>query len=462
MVYRQITHSILIAILNIGNITRAAHQQTESNEHSHLRATIITASEGDITLTAGNIKLPNTDNTGNVGQIQVGSERFMHNLGEQNTFLGVDAGNLLLTGTNNTGIGFNVLTALTTGLNNTAVGTNALLLNTSGSSNTALGFNALASITTNGGCTALGRGALAATTAGQNTAVGFKAMESNTTGGFSTAVGTQALQLNVSGTTNTAMGFQTLALNITGGNNAAFGASALHSSTGDKNTAMGSSALFTNTSGSNNTGLGYFALQAITTGTGNIALGSSAGTKYLSSESSNIVIGNVGTTGDNGTIRIGTQGTAGQTKCFIAGIQGVIIPGPAVGVVSINASGQIGTAVTSSRRYKQDIRDMGNHSNPLYALRPVLFRYKPDIDPEGTLIEGLIAEEVAHVMPDLVIYKDGAPESVMYEKLPLLMLNEIQKMHVIIEQLTEKNTTLEQLLHQLSCEMAALRASHLE
>jgi hypothetical protein len=40
---------------------------------------------------------------------------------------------------------------------------------------------------------------------------------------------------------------------------------------------------------------------------------------------------------------------------------------------------------------------------------------------------GLIAEDVDEVNPNLVVYKNGEPEAVQYEKLVPVLLNEIQK-----------------------------------
>ena len=87
--------------------------------------------------------------------------------------------------------------------------------------------------------------------------------------------------------------------------------------------------------------------------------------------------------------------------------------------------------MSSSRRYKEDIRSMGNVSDRLLALRPVTFRYKK-ADENGQKPEqyGLIAEEVAKVMPELVVYNNkGQPETVAYQTLAPLLLNELQREH---------------------------------
>ena len=47
-------------------------------------------------------------------------------------------------------------------------------------------------------------------------------------------------------------------------------------------------------------------------------------------------------------------------------------------------------------------------------LRPVAFYYRPELDEAQTRQYGLVAEEVAQVAPQLVVYdKDGAPLTVL-------------------------------------------------
>jgi hypothetical protein len=133
-------------------------------------------------------------------------------------------------------------------------------------------------------------------------------------------------------------------------------------------------------------------------------------------------------------MRIGTQGSAGVvgsgvTRTFIAEINGVKTDLTGTAVV-VDANGQLGT-MSSSRRYKQDIQPMAEASERLLKLRPFTFRYKqPNALGEKPIQYGLIAEEVAEVLPELVVLnKDGQPESVAYHLLPSLLLNELQKEH---------------------------------
>jgi hypothetical protein len=96
--------------------------------------------------------------------------------------------------------------------------------------------------------------------------------------------------------------------------------------------------------------------------------------------------------------------------------------------VVIDSSGQLGT-MSSSRRYKQDIEPMGDMRAVLLKLRPVTFRYRKPFDGGAKPIQyGLIAEEVAEVMPDLAVSDDdGRPETVKYHLLPSLLLAAYQR-----------------------------------
>ena len=98
--------------------------------------------------------------------------------------------------------------------------------------------------------------------------------------------------------------------------------------------------------------------------------------------------------------------------------------------VYIDSNGQLGT-VTSSRRFKKDIHDMGSVTDRLMQLRPVTFRYKEAAENGAHPVQyGLIAEEVAKVYPELVQYdKAGKPFTIYYHLLTPMLLNELQKAH---------------------------------
>src|SRR5437762_3415953 len=162
------------------------------------------------------------------------------------------------------------------------------------------------------------------------------------------------------------------------------------------NTFLGDDALVNNTTGGGNTAVGDGALYN-NTGNGNIALGNGAGTNLSTGSNNNIDIGNAGLFGDSNAIRIGKTGR--HLRTFVAGVAGATVPtGVAVIVDSI---GHLGTT-TSSARFKEAIKPMDNASEAILALRPVTFRYKKELDPDGIPQFGLVAQEVAKVDPALV------------------------------------------------------------
>jgi hypothetical protein len=315
---------------------------------------------------------------------------------------------------------------------NTAEGQAALLSLTTGGFNTAVGFLSLRSDTVGAFNTGLGAGTLLANNANQNTATGAGALLSNTTGDSNTATGAFALFNNASGSENTANGYQALFFSASN-YNSAFGAYALASNViGQGNNAFGWGALESNFEGVGNNAVGYAALFS-NLGDYNTAIGDSAGA--LLSGHYNICIGAgvEGTFGSN-TIRIGDNlpDGSGDSACFIGGINGQTAANGAP--VYINTSGQLGT-LTSSARFKDDVKPMDKDSETILALKPVTFRYKKQIDAKRIAQFGLVAEEVAKVNPDLVVNgRDGKPYSVRYEAVNAMLLNEFLKEHRTVQE----------------------------
>jgi Chaperone of endosialidase len=341
-------------------------------------------------------------------------------------------------GFDNTAIGNSALEFNTTGSNNTATGFQTLLNNTTGSDNTAIGFQALLNNIGHDN-TAVGTNALLSNNIGFfNTATGVGALQGNSGGSFNTANGSGALFNNGSGFNNTATGASALGANTSGGDNTANGYSALqNNTTGFGNAATGEGALLSNTTGNDNTANGALALNANTIGSGNIALGSFAGQR-LTTGNNNIDIGNVGVGGESNKIRIDTVGT--QRATFIAGIYGDTV---ASGVaVIVGSNGQLGTVV-SSKSFKDEIKPMDKASEAILALKPVTFRYKHELDPDGIPQFGLVAEEVEKVNPDLVVRDaEGKAFTVRYEAVNAMLLNEFLKEHRTVQ---EQATTITQL-----------------
>ena len=214
--------------------------------------------------------------------------------------------------------------------------------------------------------------------------------------------------------------------NTTGESNTAIGGGALnHVTDGDYNVAVGADALAWWDS-SYNIAIGSYALSRsfpAPIGDHNIAVGTYAGSNlYWGSYNIYIGAGSEEEEIESNTIRIGNDTDHDTTH--IAAIYGTTSSGGIA--VYVNSDGQLGTT-TSSARFKTGIADLGSRSDILYDLRPVTFEYRPEIDPLGIPQYGLIAEEVAEVAPDLVIYDDaGDPYTVRYEQLVPLLLNELQ------------------------------------
>lgn len=213
-------------------------------------------------------------------------------------------------------------------------------------------------------------------------------------------------------------------------------------------------------------GVGSGAGGPLTTGSNNIVLGYSSGLT-LTTGSNNIEIGHVGgSASESNTIRIGTAGT--QTATYIAGIRETGLGG--LRPVGVDANGQLGVR-GSSAGFKEAIQPMAQQSEAILSLRPVSFRYKKELDPQGEPQFGLVAEEVAKVAPGLVVRDQaGQPLSVRYEEVNAMLLNEFLKAHGKVEaqekeiadvkaRLGKQQNTLEALSGQMQKVNARLAAS---
>ena len=340
---------------------------------------------------------------------------------------------------------------------NTAEGQAALFSLTSGAYNTAVGMLSLWSNTEGQFNTAIGAGALLLNAAEQNTATGAGSLLNNTAGVYNTANGAFALFSNIGGNSNTSTGRYALFSNTSGNNNTATGRDALFANTGDGNTANGTAALLSNSTGSYNTANGYAALVFNTTGGSNTAVGSGAlqnntqgfanvaiGDSALFNNTTrvrNVAMGRsagFNLTGDD-NLCIGSDvfGVAGESNhTYIRNINTTTVSGGGADFVTVDlTTGLLGHA-SSSRRYKEAIEPMDDASQTLFALRPVTFRYKKEIDRSQSLQYGLVAEDVAKVDPNLAI-RDGKGqiESVHYNAINAMLLNEFLKEHKKVEEL---------------------------
>jgi len=485
--------SVSVALLAAGSgITPQVHAACASQNTCFGINALQSVTTGDLN-TAFGYEALFSDSTGSFNSAFGASALRSNTTGTSNTAFGSGALRANTTGERNTAVGNSTLISFATGTKNTAVGNFALAgleAPANGDRNTALGDAALYSLTSGSDNTALGNEALEGTTASPlfsavgNTAVGSRAMERVTSAegstaigylallgingdspapiNFNTAVGAGAMQLNRDGVYNTATGYHALFSQrpgITGDRNTANGANALLANTkGSGNTASGADSLHSNTEGFRNTGAGINSLGSVTTGGRNTAFGAAAGSG-ITTGSDNIVIGaqNPGQAAENGVIRIGNG--AFQKKAFIAGVSGVTTGLNGATAVFVDANGQLGT-IKSSQAFKEDIQPLADASERIYELRPVSFRYKqPYEDGSKPVQYGLIAEEVARVFPELVVYDaQGKPETVAYHLLASLLLNELQKERSVTDRQT---ATLERQaleLAQLKEDMSRMTA----
>ena len=276
---------------------------------------ITTAASGNtVTVSLKNsISQPNTNAAGTTGLYSLGGNRFLHNYGTLNTFVGGNTGNLSLTGTLNTGVGYGALNAVSSGSSNCCVGEIAGLALTTGSENIVVGRAALSNSLDSASNTFVGHAV--ATDLGHGTEnIGIGKFSMHGSGGsnptYNVGIGSNTEYSITSGAYNNTIGYNGLNLLSTG---------------------------------SYNNSLGDLSLEHITTGSYNLGFGHDAGINYTGAESSNIVVQNDGVLGESNTIRIGTQGAGNgqQNACYLAGVTGVTTANTQL--VTINSStGQLG------------------------------------------------------------------------------------------------------------------------
>jgi hypothetical protein len=266
-------------------------------------------------------------------------------------------------------------------------------------------------------------GSIAAVANGNAGAPSIRFASSTSTGIFSPTAGRIALAESGS-----------LFLHDIGTGNLALGLGALHSNTGADNTAVGEGALNGNSGGSANTALGQQALRDDNTGNFNTAVGS--GALLLNTNGRENTAVGCGARGSNAVSAQGSQ-------------------------VLVDNNGQLGT-ISSSRRYKQDIHAMRDPSAVLMQLRPVTFRYRKPLDNGSKPIQyGLIAEEVADVLPHLAVFNDkGQPETVKYNELPTFLLAAYQRDHKVIQAQANEIAALQWRLAAIEARLTPFNPRH--
>jgi len=98
---------------------------------------------------------------------------------------------------------------------------------------------------------------------------------------------------------------------------------------------------------------------------------------------------------------------------------------------------------------------MAQASEVLFALKPVTFRYKKEIEPQKIPQFGLVAEDVEAVNPDLVVRdKEGKVNTVRYDAINAMLLNEFLKAHHKME---EQGATIARQQKQIEALAAGLQ-----
>src|SRR5262249_15772491 len=377
---------------------------------------------------------PSTDSPTSFSNTAYGDHALEHNNGFFDSAFGASALEFNTNGNYNSATGAFALRNNPTGIYNTADGYAALYTNTHGSNNTATGIGTLLQNDANNN-TADGYQALGCNPAGfNNLCTGFLGLFASRFGDDNTATGGKALYGNTFGSHNTADGYGTLYTNFTGDFNTALGFKVLLNNTSAGNNAgVGSWALFNNTEGSDNSAVGYSALFFNNTRFANAALGNGAGINV--------------TTADH-VICVGNPGANVSNSCFIGNIRGVTTTYQDAIPVYIDSAGQLGT-VSSSRRFKDEIRPMDKATESILRLKPVTFHYKSDSN--CTPQFGLIAEEVAQSNPDPVVRdENGEIYTVRYDAVNAMLLNEFLKEHQTVQELKASAAKQEKQIEALT------------
>lgn len=288
--------------------------------------------------------------------------------GNQNTLIGLSAGNATVTGNSSTGLGNLALNALSSGTQDTMIGAQSGQLITTASDCVGVGFNSLGANTTAGAHTAIGSGAMAAVNGGANcVAIGNGSMGSAVSPSTSVAVGTQSLQ-TTSGTDQMNVGIGHIALNLVNG-------------------------------GSFNTSAGGASGDRITTGSYNCMYGYHSGHSYTSSESSNILLNSAGSIADANTLRIGAgTGTGNQqlNKSFVHGINGVTVSNTQLVTIDSTTS-QLGTIAVPAQNltWTDEAISFAAAVNNGYYTTAALTATLPSTPSQGQVIEILAVNAAA-------------------------------------------------------------------
>ena len=373
--------------------------------------------------------------TTDIGLTGVGKGALQSSSGGYNTAMGPSA-LANVTGNHNVAIGRNTMGGAGATNYCVAVGDYALDATSSGDSNVAIGYNALTASTTGAGNVAVGHEAgKAITTSGQLTAVGYRALYTQVAAGSdNTAIGYEAMYAADGADFCVAVGHRSMIALTDGQYNTAMGVGALHAITdSDYNTAIGSGSLryLTGATG-HNTAIGHNSLHNVTTGYSNVAIGVDTG-DTITTGMDNTYLGrhaDASGGGVNNEISVGSNITGAGTNTFmVKGSSGVY-----------NSGNTTAWQTTSDERIKKNIVDNNTGLDILNQIQVRNFEYRTvdeivDFDnPKAAVVEkeglqlGVIAQEIAEVLPEVVKTQSTGVKTVDPDNLTWYMVNAIKQL----------------------------------
>jgi hypothetical protein len=421
--------------------------------------------------------------------------------GHSNAFFGHVAGRLNTTGHSNAFFGRYAGYANTTGVANAFFGRDAGRANTTGVANSFFGNMA----------------GTQNTTASDNAFFGAYAGGDNTTGYSNAFFGHDAGRLNTTGHSNAFFGRYAGYANTTGSYNSSFGRWAgRYNTEGSDNAFFGRDAGLSNTTESNNSFIG-----ARSNGVAGIANATAVGYRAQVRQSNSLVLGSVaGLNGATASVNVGigeaepqrqlhlkgnnavfrmdrdtdtaafmlvrTNAAGDALKTFVVGTNafapgsgefvvndlGAAVGGPGVRRMTITNAGEThfngivrapSFVSTSSLRFKTEVATLYNALETVERLRGVSFVWKETGKPSV----GLIAEEVAEVLPEVVEWEENGLEAagINYAALAAVLVEAVKAQRREIERLQSRHTEIESLRAELSglkSELGALRAAAVE
>ncbi len=377
---------------------------------------------------------------GAVTHFNIGSDRVLSVEGDENVFVGVNAGQNNL-GQGNTFVGRDAGRVNASGYINSFFGRRAGAANTGGHSNSFFGSYSGQNNTTGNYNSFFGTSSGGGNTTGfNNSFFGVASGLSNTTGDSNSFFGYSSGSFNSSGLRNSFFGFESGDFNMTGQSNAFFGyQSGRNNQTGGGNSFFGSNSGLANVNGLGNTLIGY----NTNLGAGNLSFATAIGAGAIVTSINRIQLGR----NNVDTVSIGRL--------------------DATGTVHICVVDNVLTACSSSLRYKENIRPLAHGLSIIQRFRPVVFKWKERDEHDI----GLIAEEAAEIEPLLATYNEnGEIEGIKYDQISVILINAVKEQQEQIEglqkqieqagdatKLREEVESLKKENRQLSAELKELR-----